>query len=150
MEKYREKLRLSIITNSIAAAALLAVQVLGFTRVIRPVAADAHWADMWNGFIAGAALGIMALFIVGIILSVGALRDEKKLKKLYIKETDERSNRIWTESRSAGAQLFMIAGLAAGIVAGYFSVAVSIAIIACAVANAVMCVSFKVWYGRKY
>lgn len=150
MEKYKEKLRLGIIANTIAVVALLAVQVLGFSRVIRPVAADAHWVDMWNGFITGAAFGIMALFIVGIILSVRALRDEKKLKKLYIKETDERSNRIWTEARSAGAQLFMTVGLAAGIVAGYFSVAVSIAIIACAVANAFMCMGFKVWYGRKY
>ena len=150
MEKYREKLRLSIVINSIAAAVLLAVQILGFARVIRPVAADSHWIDMWNGFLTGAALGIMGMFIVGIIVSARALRDEKKLKKLYIKENDERSRQIVIAARSAGAQLFMSLGLAAGIAAGYFSVTVSITIIACAVTNAFMCMGFKIWYGRKY
>lgn len=150
MEKYREKLRLNMYINIAAVVILLAVQLLGVSRVIRPVAADSHWADMWNGFITGAAFGVMALFIAGIILSARALRSEARLKKLYIKENDERSQQIATAARSAGAQMFLITGIVAGIVAGYFSVSVSIAIIACVFINSLMCAGFNVYYSRKF
>lgn len=150
MERYREKVKLGIRINIAAVAVLLAVQILGFSRVIRPAAADSRWADMWNGFITGASFGIMALFIAGIISAARALKDEKRLKKLYINEHDERVQQIAVAARSAGAQLFMASGLAAGIVAGYFSVAVSIAIIACVTASALMCAGFKVYYARKF
>lgn len=150
MKEYREKLRISLYINIASAAILLAVQVLGFLRVIRPIAADAHWVDMWNGFITGASFGIMMLYVLGIIMAVRALRSEKQLKKLYIKENDERTKQITIAARSAGTQLFLISGLVAGIVAGYFSVAVSITIMACAVANAVMCMGFKLYYAKKY
>lgn len=150
MDKYREKLRLNMYMNIAAVVILLAVQILGFCRVIRPVTAESHWADMWNGFITGAAAGIMALLIIGIIITVRALRSEKQLKKLYIKENDERSQQIAIAARSAGAQMFLITGIVAGIVAGYFSVSVSIAIIACVTINAFMCAGFKVYYSRKF
>ena len=150
MEKYREKLRLNLIINIFAVVVLLAVQILGFSRVIRPVAADSHWADMWNGFITGAAFGIMAVFVIGIIMAVRALRSEKALKKLDIQDTDERIRQISTAARSAGDQLFMTAGLVAGIVAGYFSVAVSISVIACVFVNSLMCMGFKLYYSRKF
>ena len=150
MEKYREKLRMNLWMNVAAVAVLIAVQALGFSRVLRPAVSGSHWADLWNGFVAGAALGVMAIFIVGIIMGVRALRSEKQLKKMYIKENDERTQQIVTAARSAGAQLFMLSGLVAGIVAGYFSVQVSIAIIACVTINSFMCMGFKVYYGRKY
>ena len=150
MDKYREKLRLNMYINIAAVVILLAVQILGFSRVIRPVAADSHWADMWNGFITGAAFGIMAIFIAGIIIAARALKSEARLKKLYIKDNDERSQQIAIAARSAGAQLFLVTGIAAGIAAGYFSVSVSIAIIACVFVNSLMCAGFKVYYSRKF
>lgn len=150
MDKYREKLRLNMYINMAAVVILLAVQILGFSRVIRPVAADSHWADMWNGFITGAAFGIMAIFIAGIIIAARALKSETRLKKLYIKDNDERSQQIAIAARSAGAQLFLVTGIVAGIAAGYFSVGVSIAIIACVFVNSLMCAGFKVYYSRKF
>lgn len=150
MEKYRERLRMNLMINIAAVAALLAVQILGYSRVIRPVAADARWAEMWNGFVTGAAFGIMALFVAGIINTARALRSETALKKLYIKENDERVRQITTAARSAGARLFLVSGMVAGVAAGYFSVTASIAIIACVVANSLMCMGFKLYYSRKF
>ena len=150
MKECKEKLRMNLYINIAAVVILLAVQILGFARIIRPVAADEHWADMWNGFITGAAFGIMAIFVVGIIMALRALRDEKQLKRLYIKENDEREKQIVTAARSAGAQLFMVTGLVAGIIAGYFSVTASVAIIACAFINSLMCAGFKLYYAKKF
>ncbi len=150
MEKYRGKLKKQIWINAAAAAILVAVQILAFSQVIDPLAADNHWADMWNGFIAGASMGVMALFIVGIILGIRALMNEKALKKLYIKENDEREKNIAIEARSAGAQIFLIGGLVAGIVAGYFSVTVSITVIACILALSVISGILMLIYRKKY
>lgn len=150
MKEYKEKLRMNLYINIAAVVVLLAVQILGFARVIRPVAADSHWADMWNGFITGAAFGIMAVFVIGIIMAVRALRDEKQLKKLYIKENDEREKQIVIAARSAGSQLFMVTGIVAGIIAGYYSVTASIAIIACVFCHSLMCMGFKIYYAKKF
>jgi len=150
MERYRDKIKLSVWINGAAVAALILVQVLAFTRVLRPVAADSHWGDMWNGFIAGAALGIMALFIIGLIKDIRALRSEKELKKLYVKANDEREQSIYTAARSAGTQVFLIGGLVAGVAAGYFSVSVSITIIACVFVHSLICGAFKLYYNKKY
>lgn len=150
MEKYRGKVKRQVRINAAAAVILIAVQVLAFSRVLKPVTADAHWKDMWNGFIAGASFGLMALFIVGIIQNIRALMNEKVLKKLYIKENDEREKNIATEARSVAAQIFLVGGLLAGIIAGYFSVAVSITFIACVFAHSLVCGMLKLWFRRKY
>ena len=150
MEKYRNSVRTGIIISSIGAAVLAAIQILAYARVLRPIAADSHWADMWNGFIAGAALGVMILFIIGIIRSAMALRSEKALKKMYIKDNDEREQRICTSARSMGATIFLVGGIVAGIFAGYFSVSVSVTIIACVFIHSLLCGALKLYYGKKY
>ena len=102
MENYREKLKIHNILYGIGALALLAIQVLAFTGIVSPVGADERWHSFYNGFIAGAAFGVMALFIVGLILNLRALRSEKAMKKQYIKETDERRRQIAVMGKSAG------------------------------------------------
>lgn len=150
MDKFRDKLKLQIWINAACIAVLVIVQVIGFSRQIRPTAADGHWSDMWNGFLVGAAFGIMALFVVGLVKDIMALRDEKKMKKLYIAANDERQQSIYTAARSAGAQVFLMGGLVAGIAAGYFSVPVSITIIACVFIHSLICAGFNLYFGRKY
>ena len=131
MENYREKLKIHNILYGIGALALLAIQVLAFTGIVSPVGADERWHGFYNGFIAGAAFGVMALFIVGLILNLRALRNEKAMKKQYIKETDERSRQIAVMGKSAGATLFLLLMVPAAIILGYFNVTVFITCIGC-------------------
>jgi hypothetical protein len=75
---------------------------------------------------------------------------EKELKKLYVKEHDERQIQIWTAARAAATQTFLLVGLAAGTVAGYFSMTVSITILACVTAHSLIAMGFKIYYSTKF
>lgn len=115
-----------------------------------PSVGDSHWQARWRGFCTGASFGILALLIYGLIANLRALKNDRQLKKLFIKEHDERTQKICTVARSSGAQVFLIFGLIAIIIAGYFSVTVSITIMACVLCLSLICVFLKLYYGRKY
>lgn len=155
MENYREKLKVSAIIYTIAAMLLAVFSLLGFAAEaglveLAPVAEDDHWQSMWRGIISGASCAIMLLMVYGLVQNVRALKDDKALKKLYIKANDERSNQIYTYARAAGMQAFLTLGLAAAIVAGYFSMTVSITILSCVFGAAVISLAFKIYYSKKF
>lgn len=131
VEKYREKLKHQNILFLIGILILAAVQVLAFLGVLRPVTSNEHWAGAWNGFIAGAAFGIMLLMVVGIVLNLRAMRNEAALKRLYAKENDERQAEICKRARSSGLTIAIFTLLLAVIVSGYFNVTVSLTCLAC-------------------
>lgn len=149
MENYREKLKIHNILYSVGALALLAIQVLAFTGLVSPVGADERWQGFYNGFIAGAAFGVMALFIVGLVMNLRALRSEKAMKKQYIKETDERSRQITAMGKSAGATIFLLLMVPAAIILGYFNVTVFITCIGCILALSLLMGGAKLYFSRK-
>ncbi len=137
MEQYKEKLK---ITNWFLSIGCLVLAVfvglaigseLGWFQILQPVAGDSHWQSAWNGFICGASFGVFALMLTLLIRNRRALKDEKKLKKLYVKEHDERTVQITTLARNTAMQILLYVGLAATVIAGYFSITVSITILVC-------------------
>ena len=137
MNEFRDKLKIQNLTIGICCFVLAAFSFLaaageaGLINFMQPAVEDSHWQSMWRGFITGASTGILILMITFLVRNIIALCDEQKLKKLYVKETDEREIQIWISARSASMQIFLMGGLVAGIVAGYFNITVSITIIAC-------------------
>lgn len=156
MEQFKEKIKFQNIVIAIACFILAAFSFLsaageaGLIAGFTPAVSDSHWQSLWRGFIMGAACGILALLIIGLIRNIRALRSEEALKKLYIAENDERKIQIWTSARAASMQVFLILGLAAGVVAGYFNMTVSITILACVTAHAYIGLAFKLYYSRKF
>ncbi len=155
MEQYKEKLRLSLIFTAIGCFLLWLVVLLGFLSEagivsLTPLTGDSHWHSRWRGFLSGAAMGVMAMMLIYIISGIRALKDEKKLKKRYIREHDERQLQICTAARAAASQIMQILGLAAGIAAGYFSIAVGITILACTVFQCLVIFACKLYYGKKF
>lgn len=155
MEQYRETLKkqnifLVICIIILAAFALLSIAAEGGLITVSPLAGDSHWQSKWRGFICGAAFGIMGLMLYGLVQNRKALRDDKTLKKLYIKNHDERTIQIWTAARAASMQVFLLGGLVAIVVAGYFSVTVSLTILVCVVLHALIGMGFKIYYSKKY
>lgn len=156
MENFREKLKIQNITFAICAFALAAFSFLaaagefGLIPFFNPVGGDSHWQSMWRGFISGAAFAILAFMIFGLVRNILALKDEKKLKKLYIKENDERAIQVWTASRAAAFQTGLLLGLVAIIVTGYFNMTVSITILFCVWITSAIALLFKVYYNKKY
>ena len=155
METYRERLKAQNVIIMVCITILVAFSALNIAAEcgivpFGPSVGDSHWQARWRGFCTGASFGILALLVYGLIANLRALKNDKQLKKLFIKEHDERTQKICTAARSSGTQVFLIFGLIAIIIAGYFSVTVSITIMACVLSLSLICVFLKLYYGRKY
>ena len=147
MKAYRKHLILETVILAVVSAVLIAVQVLAFTRVIVPPMGE-HWPEFWNGMIAGASFGLMALFITGIIINVRALRNEDRLKKLHARENDERMIEIVRRAQSFGMRVSTCLMLAAGLVLGYFDIGISLACIGCAFLQSVITALGKLYWHK--
>lgn len=155
MEKFKDKIKLDNLTIAFSCfmlaifSFLAAMGEAGIIPFFTPTSGDHHWQSMWRGFISGATFGIIIFMVICLIRNIWALHDEKLLKKLYVKENDERQIQIWTTARARAMQTFMILGLVAGIIAGYFSMVVCITIIACTFLQAVTGFFFVLYYSYK-
>ena len=155
METYHEKLKVQNVVLAIGCVVLAVFCVLGFLGEagivnLTPSVADSHWQSSWRGFISGASIGIFALLLFGLIRNLCAMKDEKKLKKLYIKESDERQAQIYTQALCAAMRATLILGLVAMIVAGYFSMTVGLTLLATVFAASLMTLAFKLYFSKKY
>ena len=155
MEQYKETLKLqnkllALGSVILAAFAILAIgSELEFFHIMKPVAGDSHWQSSWNGFITGASCGVLGLLLYSLIRNCQALKDEKKLKKLYVKANDERTIQILTLARNTAMQILLIGGLVATVIAGYFSVTVSLTILACIFCASVTSLLLVGYYSKK-
>jgi len=155
MEQYKERLNVNKRIILFCALLMIAVSVIGVLAQggiipLDPVAGDSHWQSRWRGFLTGASTGVAGAMIGSLIKIRKALKDEKELKKLYIRDNDERQIQIWTNARASAMQAFLLLGLVAVVVAGYFSIPVSLTILACVFVNTLLGLAFKVYYSRKY
>lgn len=148
MKNYREKLKFQAILSAIGCVILAVFAVLSFDPAIGVQFGSG--LTNWRAFSSGAAVGVLAVMAFELVRSLLALKDEKKLKKLYVEDKDERNNQIYLSSRAAAMQTFLSLGMVAGIVAGYFSIAVGLTAIACVVAAALLSLGFKLYYSRRF
>jgi hypothetical protein len=137
MELFREKLKIQNLAIGMCCFILALFSFLaaageaGIIGFMQPAIENSHWQSMWRGIVMGMSVGILIVLIAFLIRNILALKDEKRLKKLYVETNDEREMQIWTAARSTAMQLFLMVGVVAAIVAGYFSMTVSITIIVC-------------------
>lgn len=155
MEEFREKLKVETIITCIFCSILLIFIIVvvlaeaGIVPLFTPNAGDNRWHSNWRGFTAGAATGVLALMLLGIVRSIKALKDSTRLKKLYVQSRDERKIQIWTMARAQSMRTSVMLGLVAGIIAGYFSIGIGITLIIYATAQSWIGLAFKVYYSKK-
>ena len=156
MEQYKEKIKVQngfamICCLVLAGFAVLAIGTeLGSVNILSPVTGDSHWQSTWHGYITGISCGVFALLLVVLIRNRRALKDEKKLKALYVKEHDERTIQIATLARNTAMQILLPAGLVASVIAGYFSVTVSMTILACTFFSSGIILFLMNYYSKKF
>lgn len=148
MKEYRKKLVIESVVLGIVSLVLIAVQVLAFNEVITPVTGDSHWGSFWNGMMAGMSLGVTILFIAGIIVNIRAVRSEVRLKKLYAKENDERTQQIIMKAQAMGSRISLILLLAAVIVLGYFDFKMSLVCLGCAFVQSIITLVCKLYWNH--
>ena len=155
MEHFKEKLKIENRITAILCVILAVFTVLGFVAEaglvqLTPISGDSHWQSMWRGMVSGASFGVLALMLLALIRGSQALKDEKKLKKLYIKSNDERQIQIWTAARASSMQVSLLIGLVAGMVISYFNMIVGTTILAVETLHAIVGGCFKLYYNKKY
>ena len=155
MELFREKIKVQNMAIGMCCLILsvfcflAAAGEAGIIGFMAPATDNSHWQSMWRGMTMGMSTGIMIVLIVFLVRNILALKDEKKLKKLYVQTNDEREIQIWTAARSTAMQIFLMFGVVAAIVAGYFSIAVSITIIACLFVQSLIGMGCSMYYRMK-
>ena len=155
MEQYKEKLKIQNIFLAAGSILLILFAIagigseLGWFSWFQPIGSS-HWQSTWYGYLTGVSCGLGALMIGGYIRNRQALKDEKKLKKLYIKENDERTMQVYTCARNTAMQILLIVGLVATVIAGYFSPTVSITILACTFTASITSLIFAWYYSKKF
>lgn len=155
MEQYKEKLKIQNVVMGICCLVLTIFAVLtigselGWFSILKPVAGDDHWHSTWYGYCTGASCGLTAVMVFGLIRNIGAMKYEKKLKKLYVKEHDERNIQIQILARNTAMQIMLLAGLAATVVSGYFSMTISVTILACTFFSSGISLFLVGYYNKK-
>lgn len=155
MEQYKNNLKVQNVISGVIALAAAAVVALGFSGVVdshfilTPSYQNEHWAGFWNGLYSGMAFWICLLSIICIVRNCLALRSEKKLKKMYVKENDERTHAIW--AKSGGQSYWFVAGgmMTAIVVSGYFNPVVCLTILGCLLYFCLVRLGLKLYYSKK-
>lgn len=112
MEKYREKIQKRVMMYGLA---MIATGILMmFLGKVLPIESNAHDLSFVSGVVMGALTGICLVMAFYIGKMLVALRDDKVLREMYIKETDERSALIY---QKIGGDYAQIQGIAQYIIA---------------------------------
>ncbi|MEZ3455027.1 MAG: hypothetical protein K1W17_11785 [Oscillospiraceae bacterium] len=150
MEDFRKQVRKTLnIYRAVLIAAIVILIVLNVIEIAAELG-EKSTNDLSNGFGTGVCASIITLMIVNVSRYSTALKNDEKLKKLYILETDERERLIYEKSNSSSFRaVIILLGLAA-MVASFFSKPIFYTIVAIIIAIAFVQAAFKFYYRRKY
>lgn len=145
LQNYREEIarRISLLVVFCITALLAIVLGAVFLKDISPSKADT--TDYVLGFFTG--IELVCIFYMGCLIR--AYRDEKYLKEMYTKETDEREILIRMKSGKDIVPIlsFVIAVIAC--VMSYVNYEVFIALTAVAIAQIIITVILKIYWSKK-
>lgn len=148
MEHFKKKITFNAIFSLVGCMILAVISFLAFDTSVGFVLGIGQHG--YRSFISGAACGMAIAYAIDAIRCFLALGSEGKLKKLYVKDTDERVNQISLSAQSAASQLMLRLKIVAIFVASYVNLTVGLTILACACAHALCILGFKAYYRWKY
>ena len=107
-----------------------------------------HMLGFMSGANVGMIIGIQFLCIILLTKYYSALKNEEKLKKLYIEETDERRQFIQTKIGGVAINIILL-GLAAGvIIAGFYNYIVYFTLLSALIFTALVKGALKIYYNK--
>lgn len=150
MEEFRKQAQKAVkIYKAILIAAvviLVALNVIEITAVLGEKSTN----DLSNGFGTGVCASIITFMAISLSRYSAALKNDEKLKKLYIAQTDERERLIFEKTNSSSFRTVIILLGFAAMIASFFSKPIFYTIITIITAIAFIQAAFKFYYRRKY
>lgn len=142
MEEFRKKIHRELIVMRI-----MCVLVIASLFVYKILTRDS------DSYFSGVLYGITgAMVALGIGYSVRfnmALKDDVKLKEMYIQQTDERNKQILKESARTSNTIYLFVTAIAAIIAGAFSETVSMTLSIAIVIYSLIEVGVSAYYNKK-
>lgn len=146
MEKYKKMIQQKIASNAVMLFLGGVVFIIGQSGFLSKYKPAGNFGDFISGFQVGLFM-VLAVYIIASTASIcSALKDDKKLKAMYIKDTDERNMKI---SELTGKKLYQsvcIPLLLASIVSGYFSAEVFFTLIAVIFFVSIVTIARKIYF----
>jgi len=153
LEAFRKKVRTrnirGIVLLLIGAALLTMDSILG-ENIKSRVEAAGFFSGFGYSFNLGVICGIMITAVFFIFQNVKALKDDEKLKKLYIAETDERNLFIYQKSGSVGMNVITVGLLIGASVSIYLNMTVFFTLLGACLFVSLIRLVFKLYYHKKY
>lgn len=148
MEQYKNKIKKRLFLLSAFLVLYIAANCIMYAYV--GIKGNGSATDFILGFQFGIGFFVFVLLTYFIIRYILVLRSEKRLKEMYIVETDERKLMIYQKSGSLG-MIFAIFGLAiASVLVGYFDTTVFFSLLGACLFVALIRAVLKLYYKNKY
>lgn len=143
--KYRKELigRISLFVTLICLAMLFIVMGNGYLKDRLQLAQD--YVDAVSGFFVG--FEPVCMFVLGYFIS--ALRDEKRLKRMYIEEHDERTAAILAKAGCSLIGILSMILFAFAILAGYFSLSAGLTLAAVALTQDLIMFGLLIFWNHR-
>ncbi len=141
MEKYRKKIEKRCRLDGAVCAGVLALYLVlcRFTHTAGGTGKDVAL---------GIVFGLVIVALCTLIRTASALRDEAKLRAMYIEETDERNAAIAKESAQKSQTVSMVGIAAAAIAAGFFDDRICFALAGAVLFSALVSVVMTVYHKK--
>lgn len=106
-------------------------------------------SDFAQGISSGVFVGMETVAVYSLLRTFTALRNEDKLKEMYINETDERNIAIQKETSQKGSTISMVGTAIAAIATGFFDEKICFTLVAVLLFSALVTISVNAYYNRK-
>lgn len=140
MNEFKKRIKVRVILGGIFCTLLL------IPNVVLSFFVD---CSDFTEFVMGFFLAIEAVVIVLMAKYVVALRNEEDLKKLYIKETDERRIAIRTQAGRTGLYIVFGTLIIVMLISGYFSKIVFFTLLGVVLFTSFVMLLTKLYYKKK-
>lgn len=136
MDKYKLKVKNRMIIEMIGVIIFIPVAVyalikyLNIEGVVFGTPVKDFLGGMFNGIRAGIVIGFVIFLLITFIKNLLIIRNEEKLKKMYVEENDERALAISEHSSRVTFNITMYVILAVCVVTGLYNTTISLTLLA--------------------
>ena len=142
MEEYRKKIQRKLI--------IMRIMGILFLLVIIAEKIFLEKKDtFYSGLLAGGVCGMLPITIGCCVRFSNALKDEKKLKAMYIQETDERNKEIAKKTMATSSMITLYVTAFAVFISGIFSDTVAMTLAVSMIVDALIFAGVSVYYNKK-
>ena len=148
LERMRKEVRGRMWQTLVITVVLVALLIVVCSGVIPMRNGDQRAADFLAGFQVGLLITLTVAEVYYLMRYVTALSDDKKLKKLYYEEHDERKLYIEQISGQKSQHITIVILIVAAVLVGYYSIEAFVALVAAVAVTGLVGIGVKIYYEK--